>query len=452
MFGDKFTGIHTYVKEHSIASEDVMCDQFHDGSGFVTHHLALSNSFEASLRAVDPSVTLPYWDYSIEGQEIDDLGELPSYLMQVTPVFSDTWFGSVDSNNHIADSRWMHASMPKLDKEDDDSDSTPHNSYGYFRSYWNNNPDSEIVRHMFDVCGVQDTYKPIATCQAVYNVLDIDTLAEMQTLTPVDKTTDLHGPMHTQMGGMFGGCDDGYKDLVERWSWYLNENLTSSYITSTGQTSKTFFKAWGYTAQRKLMLDKFIMNEYYRIYRGLWRSHMCAVDNSITLLQCPESCSEETAFEDCTCSVPKLESGETTWQNLLPCVVFSATNQEYFNKTMSEEFMEDLIKTIASSPVKEGEMIQSSSPADIMFWMVHPVIERVLSAKRISTVSEVGGTSFGKWTNGEDSTSDMWLSYSYYNIEAGTNKYWTGDYTCVVSIALIIVEWTNLSSLGSCCG
>lgn len=26
-------------------------------------------------------------------------------MMEVTPIFSDTWFGSVDSFNHIADSR-----------------------------------------------------------------------------------------------------------------------------------------------------------------------------------------------------------------------------------------------------------------------------------------------------------------------------------------------------------
>lgn len=76
------------------------------GSGFLTHHLALTNTFEASLRSIDPSVTLPYWDFTIEGEEILLKGERPSYMMEVTPIFSDTWFGSVDSFNHIADSRW----------------------------------------------------------------------------------------------------------------------------------------------------------------------------------------------------------------------------------------------------------------------------------------------------------------------------------------------------------
>jgi hypothetical protein len=38
--------------------------------------LALTLSFDTSLRAVDPSVILPYWDFTIEGQQIKDLGEL----------------------------------------------------------------------------------------------------------------------------------------------------------------------------------------------------------------------------------------------------------------------------------------------------------------------------------------------------------------------------------------
>ena len=33
-------------------------------------------------------------------------------FMDVTPVLSADWFGSVDDNNHIADSRWAHTVMP----------------------------------------------------------------------------------------------------------------------------------------------------------------------------------------------------------------------------------------------------------------------------------------------------------------------------------------------------
>ena len=40
----------------------------HDGYGFVTQHSALSKWFEVVMQAVNPVVTLPYWDYTIEGE------------------------------------------------------------------------------------------------------------------------------------------------------------------------------------------------------------------------------------------------------------------------------------------------------------------------------------------------------------------------------------------------
>jgi Common central domain of tyrosinase len=136
-YGPKFTNIDIFVAAHSMASNDIMCDKFHDGSGFLTHHFALTNSFEAAIRSVDPSVTIPYWDFTIEGQAIENAGLKPSYMLEITPVFSDEWFGSVDENFHIADSRWAHAKIPlQTDKY-----SSVKNSFGIIRSYWNNNPE-----------------------------------------------------------------------------------------------------------------------------------------------------------------------------------------------------------------------------------------------------------------------------------------------------------------------
>lgn len=108
--------------------------------------------------------------------------------------------------------------------------------------------------------------------------------------------------------------------------------------------------------------------------------------------------------------------GETEWQNLFPCVLNSASNQDFFNKTMPQEMLEDLVRFIATSSVLEGEMIESASTADPLFWLIHPVIERLVSAKRISTVSTMGSKTFSKW----DSLSESdWLEYSYYNLPAG---------------------------------
>ena len=90
-----------------------------------------------SVFAPVSAAVLPYWDFTIEGQHIHQAGQDPSYFLQISPVFSDSWFGSVDENHHIADSRWAHSAMPKQEE----AGSGVRNSYGYIRSYWNNNPD-----------------------------------------------------------------------------------------------------------------------------------------------------------------------------------------------------------------------------------------------------------------------------------------------------------------------
>ena len=88
-YGPKFTSVDTLVAVHSLASNDIMCDGFHEGTGFITHHLALTNTFEAALRAVDPSVTLPYWDFTIEGQAIKYVSLICVIICDVVCVIID---------------------------------------------------------------------------------------------------------------------------------------------------------------------------------------------------------------------------------------------------------------------------------------------------------------------------------------------------------------------------
>ncbi len=49
------------------------------------------------------------------------------------------------------------------------------------------------------------------------------------------------------------------------------------------------------------------------------------------------------------------------------------------------------------TPPPQGEMLHSGSPADVLFWMAHPIIERLLAAKRVSGVETMGGVRFVKW-------------------------------------------------------
>lgn len=216
----------------------------------------------------------------------------------------------------------------------------------------------------------------------------------MQLTTPGDG----HGPMHVQIGGVYGGCVDSYNTFITKWQDVLDADMSEDEIAATGNDVHSFVNKWGSTNQRRNMIEKAIMGEYFHIYRSMWRSHMCAIDNTPALLECPDDCDpDNTPFEQCTCSVNALTNGSTTWQNLFPCVLNSESNRYYFNSTMPQELLKDLTYFLATSSVLEGEMIESASTADPMFWIIHPVIERLVSAKRLDGVNTMGSLEYSKW-------------------------------------------------------
>jgi len=409
LYGDQFTGISTLVEEHALASNDIRCDQFHEGSGFFTHHFAITQTFESALRAVNPAVSLPYWDFTIEGQEIKDAKQNPSYFLEITPFLTHKWFGSVDEDGHIADSRFAFSQMPKVT----DSSVVVPNSYGYVRSYWNNNNDPYVTRHLFDVCGVEPTNKKVPNCQTHYELANTASLAKFQVLSP----SDGHGTMHVQLGGMYGGCMEAYQNFSDTWSHLLDAEMTTDEILSHGFS----LDEWTWNTRRELFETK-VMGEYFHIYRSLWRSHMCATDGTPNLLVCPESCEDSMDTTECKCQVESLVNGSMAWGNIYGCVL-SEHNQAIFDKIFPTEFIQDMVLLVATMPVVEGEMLEAASPADILFWVIHPTIERILSAKRLG--AGFAGNEITRWTEEE------WYAYSYYSLEENENAYWPEAYTCV---------------------
>jgi hypothetical protein len=110
---------------------------------------------------------------------------------------------------------------------------------------------------------------------------------------------------------------------------------------------------WGYIAPRRKMAETAVIGEYFHIYRSLYRSHMCAVDGVTHYLDCPAKCEQSVNPEDCGCKVDALATGETTWQNLFPCLINSKQTQDFFLKTMPSALLEDLVTMVATAPVLE---------------------------------------------------------------------------------------------------
>ena len=77
--------------------------QFHDGLGFLTNHALITNTFEYSLQAVNPKLTLPYWDFTIETSSAGDEGfdSTDAQSQTKTPLLQASWFGTRDPEDNM---------------------------------------------------------------------------------------------------------------------------------------------------------------------------------------------------------------------------------------------------------------------------------------------------------------------------------------------------------------
>ncbi|CAN0277983.1 unnamed protein product, partial [Hapterophycus canaliculatus] len=99
VYGDKYYSKDYFNRLHLHygARGQKDCDHWHDGAGFVTSHIAISLMFEQALQSVNPSIALPYWDFTIEGMAYDWTN------FRTSEVFSDDWFGTAAPRNVSAD-------------------------------------------------------------------------------------------------------------------------------------------------------------------------------------------------------------------------------------------------------------------------------------------------------------------------------------------------------------
>ena len=427
-YGDSFMPTDVLVEQHAIASNDIMCDTMHDGSGFYPHHMALTMSFENSLRAVDPSVTLHYWDFTKEGQAIYDSDTDATYMTKVSNILTDEWFGDTDMSTHrIKDSKFAHLAAPRTGL---DSELSP-NSYGYTRSYWNLNPDSEVSRAPFSFAGQGViTNKVVPTCYDHYSLLNSTKLSDFQVNSP----SIGHGPVHVFTGGVYGPVEVGMTKFLDKWQdSFLDAELSPK--------AKEYFDEHylnQYGSSKGALLSHFkdvIIGEYFHFYRMLYRSHTCS--NYFQMLQCDMNCKEGDS--ECTCSLKGLSQGKYTYADVAPCIV-STTNSAYYviTELWPKEMLQDFINMVSDYPVYEGDMLESASPADPLFWVIHPTIERVLQLK-LQDYSDVppeyqqgklGNTKFQSFDKSKESVWE-WLDYSKYTFGIGENTVFPSEaYKC----------------------
>lgn len=406
-YGQKYKGIEYFIRMHLYGAADKMCDHWHDDAGIMTHHVGFTIMFEKNMQLVDPSVSIPFWDYTLDAYRycheneyfmVGSLGCWRASVIKKSQIFFDDWFGagSPETPDHaVHRGRWGNTTVLQDAREY----SSITNPYGLLRSPWNTDPTAHALRRHSQV--LNQNLDPMVSCERWQDCFDSVDLASMNTC--LNGAT--HGPIHILIGGQ----------------WFLNSALL--------ENDHMVFQ--GGLAGDQLLLAKI-----------LWRKGY---------LRCPETCSKDTPAEKCLCSCPmEYRHGATPYEILVDkaevmhWVVETSRGGIYYNKTedhyhimnktlAEEEVLWNEILLVLCNPGHPGEMYTSAAPYDPTFWLIHPSAERMLSWRRmldhlsVHTFNQTWGYShqgdpsdMGQICEWDD-VSDFGLPYCYDSTCPGHN-------------------------------
>ena len=69
LYGASFKSADWLIREHIYGAAAVECDHWHDDAGILNHHIGITWQMENSMRLVDDSVAMHYWDYTYDASE-----------------------------------------------------------------------------------------------------------------------------------------------------------------------------------------------------------------------------------------------------------------------------------------------------------------------------------------------------------------------------------------------
>lgn len=347
-FGTKYKHISYFARLHLAGAAARDCDHWHDGAGLMVHHMSFTLELEQVLQAIDPVVTVPYWDYSI------DAAEFGSDWLE-SKIFDPDWFGpvqnvkaanadsdAVSTGTHIvSEGRWAYT--PIMANAGAFSPVT--NAHGLLRSPWNMNPTPFLTRWIKVFNFTNAGYSSFPDCQSMFQCFASNTLTDMHECL----NGDTHGPVHVMLGG--------------QWHQATKQRLVIHY----------------YSLERVQLL----------IFKNLWRRGYAS---------CPSSCDDN---ESCSCSCPSDVVDERSAYSILnetdvlhwidqvsPMIYYDTKEFRYRIKNLEphhEDKQWHLVLQSLCSPAYVGELYTSNAPYDPLFWPIHTTAERLMNWKRILT-------------------------------------------------------------------
>lgn len=357
-YGPMYKAAEDFTLIHNTMSGHMDCDHLHGGLGFLPQHAAMTLSFERSLQTVNPQITMPYWDYTIEGHAMNMANEsLDAWYL--SPIWEDNWFGEY-SPNGFAISRGRFAFQPV--RRDAWTVSSVTNSYGLLRSPWNNNKIPFVTRHHKSY-GFLTKTSIVPTCYNHYDQMNMDFFEQFGSSIQYAP----HGSLHILAGGTFGAD----------YHFYLGDHY--QYHEKRAQPLGTVTMA--------------------RIWRKQW-------------MTCPDYCTSDTDVKDCKCKCDQLESWiannltNVMLENMYPGIANAKhVLLDDHGHDISEFFLRMLCNDDESLTPQIGDFMESASPGDPIFWPTHPTLDRLWVWRKINGFTSETWVNSSCWGHNEDDTT-----------------------------------------------
>ncbi|CAM9642571.1 unnamed protein product [Ascophyllum nodosum] len=331
-YGDGYTDIWAINRLHFKAATVDSCDHFHDGLGFLVSHTLISNTFEHSLQIVNPKLTLPYWDFTIEESSSAAPVYDPTEPWTRSSVLQASIFGSYDPKDHIVkDGRWAFLEIPSVEPGNPGNLNT--DVYGKLRSPWNTNDRPYLTRGMGQMCQINfDDYIAWPTCQKHYDL--VTGYSDFYSWV-WESMGNPHAPVHFWVGGNLD-CQETFRRIGDLVGPSIAAKLTP------------FANAY----RKGLYCD------------GIW-----SCEGIVDISMKPYELAQNKV---CGCHGYNLDEGGD-YKFVMERLDFL----EFYIGHFDEHTQREVVKGICDGVVNYGEHGQSSSTLDPSFWPTHPTMDRL---------------------------------------------------------------------------
>jgi hypothetical protein len=213
LYGDKFLG-----HAHLTALHNMKDEKYHNNLFFLTSHPVMQIKCDQSLIAVDPTVTLSYWDFTMDAHLGRDWAK--------SPIYQEDWFGPVatskESNYRVTGT--FHDVKLVYDKDESQFPKAYHGLAGYLAGS-SSSLTSEHLQRSNQYCGFSSVQGQ-SECANVQ--ICFDKFASSSNLREFDICMEhyVHANLHTMHSGQWD-CSISWSDFYEEHEEWLDEMLLS---------------------------------------------------------------------------------------------------------------------------------------------------------------------------------------------------------------------------------